>query len=244
MKNTIIQNTFKPVLEDVIQACVLTYHQDVHSIYVYGSVAKGTAKIGHSDLDICILFKVVKTEQEQQLIEIQQKILKKYAFLPKIDFDIGYVDEVLLEKNELYWGAWIKFFCVNIYGKDLSSNFTQVEISPKVIQLINSGYEKEISQYLLTLKHNKKDKIELLNIKNSLIKRMIRLLPLTLSQLDITTWPLSIEETIKQAIQAHPEQKNDILYLNEQLNSNNMADSILIKNLTDIYIWIVEHIIE
>lgn len=242
MKNTIIQKAFKPVLVELIQVSKLTFAQELHSIYIYGSVAQGTARAGISDLDICIIFNHQKDNQEQLIVEIQQQLLEKYDFLPKIDFDLGYIHDVLLIENKTYWGAWIKFFCTQVYGEDLSTYFKDVEINAEVIQSINSGYEKEISQYFYILKHSKKSKLELLNNKKSLIKRMIRLLPLTLTHVE--AWPLGLDETIQQAITGHPEQKNDFLYLSQQLDNKALADSILLKNLQDIYYWIEDHILQ
>jgi len=165
---SIIQKTFKPILAEVIRTCRITFSQELHSIYVYGSVAKGIAKVGISDLDVCVIFNTQTADQERLIVQIQQKLIEKYPILPKIDFDIGYIHDVLLEKNLNYWGAWIKFFCTQIY----------------------------------------------------------------------------VDDTIQQAIVAHPDQTNDLVYLNQQLHSSEQADSILLKNLSDIYYWIDEQIFE
>ncbi|EPF71422.1 nucleotidyltransferase domain-containing protein [Acinetobacter rudis] len=244
MHASIIQKTFKPILAEVIRTCRITFSQELHSIYVYGSVAKGIAKVGISDLDVCVIFNTQTADQERLIVQIQQKLIEKYPILPKIDFDIGYIHDVLLEKNLNYWGAWIKFFCTQIYGDDLSSYFKDVEINLEVIKAINSGYEKEVSQYFYILNNGKRNSLELLNTKKSLIKRIIRLLPLTLKTINASTWPLNLDDTIQQAIVAHPDQTNDLVYLNQQLHSSEQADSILLKNLSDIYYWIDEQIFE
>lgn len=236
MQSVIIQKTYGPVLVEIIQTFKLHFSQNLHSIYIYGSVAKGTANIGRSDLDLCIIFNHPPVDQEKIIADIEAKLMQQFPFLPKIDFDIGCLNDVLNQHNQVSWGAWLKFFCTQVYGEDLSSHFKDIEINLKVIQAINAGYEKEIAQYLDALRHETKNEVEALNIKNSLIKRMIRLLPLTLYR--IGEWPLSLNETIQQAIQAYPEQQNDFQYLLNQLDNVGQPDSILIKNLSDIYLWI------
>ncbi|MDN5432299.1 MAG: nucleotidyltransferase domain-containing protein, partial [Acinetobacter sp.] len=52
-----IQKAFEPVLENVINHFSRSFVEDLHSIYVYGSVAQGIAIIGQSDLDLCVVFK-------------------------------------------------------------------------------------------------------------------------------------------------------------------------------------------
>ena len=54
-----IQKAFQPVLEEVINAFSRSFAEDLHSIYVYGSVAQGIAIIGQSDLDLCVILKIV-----------------------------------------------------------------------------------------------------------------------------------------------------------------------------------------
>lgn len=236
MKSKIIQTTFQPVLADVILAFKHKCAKNLHSIYVYGSVAKGTANIGISDLDLCIIFKQQLEEQDQIITEIQDNLLHKYPFLPKIDFDIGLLCDVLSEQHKNSWGAWIKFFCTCIYGEDLRSYFKEIEINLQVIKAINQDYAKEVAHYFDALRQNTKNAAEMLNLKKSLIKRMIRLLPLTLSKID--QWPLNLNDTVQQAIDNYPEQQNDFQYLLSQLENTQLPDSILIKNLSDIYLWI------
>lgn len=236
LRPPIIQKIFRLVLSEVIETFKFKFPKNLHSIYVYGSVAKGAAQVGISDLDLCIIFNEQLEDQDQIIAEIQDKLLQKYPFLPKIDFDIGLLCDVLSQQNRNSWGAWIKFFCTHIYGEDLRSYFKEVEINLQVIKAINQDYAKEVAHYFDALRQNTKNAKEMFNLKKSLIKRMIRLLPLT--QVTITAWPLSLSETIQQAIDAYPEQQNDFQYLLSQLESPQLPDSILIKNLSDIYLWI------
>lgn len=135
----------------------------------------------------------------QKIAEIKVKLITRYPFIPKIDVDVGYFKDVLHEQNRNRWGAWIKYFCVNIYGRDLTCFFQDIEIDRHVIRAINDGYHEEIHTYFELLEIEDKSQAELLNLKKSLIKRMIRLLPLTMRHIE--EWPLGLNDTIDQTIQ-------------------------------------------
>ena len=178
---------------------------------------------------------------DQKIAEIKASLIESYPFIAKIDVDVGYLSEVLHEKNKRRWGAWIKFFCTNIYGRDLSCFFQDIEIDRQVIRAINDGYHEEIQAYLYALEVKNKPQAELLSLKKSLIKRMIRLLPLTLN--NIEDWPLSLNGTIEQTIQAYPQQKNRLYFLLQELDHPSLVDMFLLNQLTETYTWIEAHLI-
>ncbi|ENV08074.1 hypothetical protein F966_03936 [Acinetobacter higginsii] len=236
-----IQKAYQPVLKDLISVFTREFTTELDSLYIYGSVAKGKAVVDRSDLDICVVFKHQIEHLDQKIAEIKVKLISIYPFIAKIDVDVGYLNEVLHEKNKSRWGAWIKFFCTNIYGRDLSCFFQDIEIDRQVIRAINDGYHQEIQAYLYALKVKNKPQAELLSLKKSLIKRMIRLLPLTLN--NIEDWPLSLNGTIEQTIQAYPQQKNRLYFLLQELYHPSLVDMFLLNQLTETYTWIEAHLI-
>lgn len=236
-----IQKAYQPVLKDLISIFTGEFTTQLDSLYIYGSVAKGKAVVGHSDLDVCVIFKYQIEHLDQKIAEIKASLIESYPFIAKIDVDVGYLSEVLHEKNKRRWGAWIKFFCTNIYGRDLSCFFQDIEIDRQVIRAINDGYHEEIQAYLYALEVKNKPQAELLSLKKSLIKRMIRLLPLTLN--NIEDWPLSLNGTIEQTIQAYPQQKNRLYFLLQELDHPSLVDVFLLNQLTETYTWIEAHLI-
>lgn len=52
-----IQKEYQLILKDVVSAFTEEFTTALDSLYVYGSVAKGNAVVGQSDLDICVVFK-------------------------------------------------------------------------------------------------------------------------------------------------------------------------------------------
>lgn len=236
-----IQKAFQPVLEEVINAFSRSFAEDLHSIYVYGSVAQGIAIIGQSDLDLCVIFKNKPKNLNENIAEISTNLKVLHPFLPKVDVDIGFLDEVLNKHSLQSWGAWIKFFCQHIYGEDLSALFNDVQIDRDVIKAINSGYDADIQGYLRILEASDQTAKELINLKKSLIKRIIRLLPLTLN--NIEGWPGNLNDTVAQAIDVYPEQKAAFQYLLKELDHPNVASETSLQEIKNVYLWVDAHII-
>lgn len=105
-----IQSEFEPILMQVINVFCTEFSTELHSVYVYGSVAKGTAVIGQSDLDLCVVFVQPVYDVERKISQIKSDIMALTGFFSKVDVDIGVLQDVLNENNRKSWGAWIKFF--------------------------------------------------------------------------------------------------------------------------------------
>ena len=236
-----IQKAYQPILDDLISIFTREFMTELDSLYIYGSVAQGKAVVGQSDLDICVVFKHQIENLDQKLANIKSSLITSYPFIPKIDIDVGYLKEILNQQNRKSWGAWIKFFCTAVYGQDLTRFFQDIEIDREVIQAINEGHHEKMHRYFDWLELEEKPLEELSNIKKSLIKRMIRLLPLTLPHVE--KWPLSLNDTIDQAIQVYPQQKDELYFLLKELDSPKLIDEISLNRLREIYTWVEAHLV-
>lgn len=236
-----IEKEYQSILKDVVSVFTAEFTTALDSLYVYGSVAKGKAVVGQSDLDICVVFKHEITNLDQKIAEIKVKLITRYPFIPKIDVDVGYLKDVLDEKNKKRWGAWLKFFCTNIYGRDLTHFFQEIMIDREAIRAINQGYDEEIHTYFVLLEIKDKPQAELLNLKKSLIKRMIRLLPLTMRHIE--EWPLALNDTIDQTVQVYPQQKDRLYFLLQELDKPTLTNVISLNRLRETYVWIEAHLL-
>ncbi|NNP73980.1 nucleotidyltransferase [Acinetobacter defluvii] len=241
MTNSIvIESAFSTILNQVIHIFRTKFPIELHSLYVYGSVAQGTAIVGTSDLDLCVVFHYQVDDLEMKISDIQSYIMSVSPMFSKIDIDIGFLDDVLDPKNQKRWGAWIKFFCHFIDGEDLSIHFKDIQIDRSVIQAINQGYDQDIQSYFSALEIHDQTLQERINLKKSLIKRMIRLVPLSWSEIE--TWPLNLNETLAQAMQNDPEHKVMFQYLLEELENPNDVNTTSLDRLREIYAWIYIHL--
>ncbi len=236
----VIQPVFATVLDEIIHVFQTEFPIELHSLYVYGSVAQGTAVVEKSDLDLCVVFHSPADDLERKISEIQSHIMSVYPMFPKIDVDIGFLEDVLDQKNYKRWGAWIKFFCHFLAGEDLSAHFKDIQIDRSVVQAINQGYDQDIQGYFSALEIHDQTLQERINSKKSLIKRMIRLVPLTWNEIE--TWPLNLNETLAQAMQNDPEHKVIFQYLLEELENLQDVHTASLDQLRKIYSWINTHL--
>ncbi len=72
-----LQPEFRNIVAQVVAKLIQSFPELIHSLYLYGSVAEGRAKIGTSDLDMTVIFSVDPGEAAKvQITEIQRKLEK------------------------------------------------------------------------------------------------------------------------------------------------------------------------
>lgn len=143
-----IQREFKMVVDQVVSQLVQRLPKQVDSIYLYGSVARGEAVIGCSDLDLSILLNTPLTAHHQQVFnEISASIPQTYSEISKLDIDPGYLYDVLKPREVYHWHFWLKHCCCCVWGKDHSVHFPRHKPSLAIAQAING----DLCNYLLKM---------------------------------------------------------------------------------------------
>lgn len=59
-----IQIEFQPVVEVVVGELITQLPKQIDGIYLYGSVPRGTAMLGHSDLDVSVILTAPVSQNE------------------------------------------------------------------------------------------------------------------------------------------------------------------------------------
>ncbi len=166
-----ISLNYLSILEELIQLLKQDLNDKLHSIYVYGSVGRGEAIWGKSDIDLSIVLNLQLTREElEKLNNHKNKFLEENKMVPKIDFDIGTLNDVLKEENLHYWGFWIKHICTCIYGEDLSINFPKMKPNRSICQSLNQDIISSLINYKDNITKNEVDS----NMLISALKRIIR----------------------------------------------------------------------
>ncbi len=111
VSNVEIQPQFQDLLVDVCMT--LTRSEPLlDGIYIYGSVARGDAVPGVSDLDLTLVLHSPPALQDLEMLESKKRTLEsRHNEVTKIDFDIGSCFEVLAADNRMSWGYWLKHRC-------------------------------------------------------------------------------------------------------------------------------------
>ncbi|UTT42560.1 nucleotidyltransferase domain-containing protein [Exiguobacterium aurantiacum] len=165
---TRIQPMFRQVIDEVIQLLREEFAEALHSVYVYGSVGRGTAVAGQSDLDVTV---IVKREVDVDVLKRRSMILlQEHPEVIKIDYDIGLLDTVLEPTNHFEWGFWLRHMCACVDGTDLSHRFPYMKPDGRTSRALN----RDLSDQLREAQVKLKARCMTGNEKRSLVKRMIR----------------------------------------------------------------------
>lgn len=204
-----LQDFVKPILEETLLALSERLPQ-IHSIYLYGSAAKGTAIQGKSDLDLTIiLHSPLNLQQQNNLCELQRTLPLKYPEITKIDFDYGLLKEALDEKELYRWGYWLKHCCRYLQGENLQEKFPIFTPSITIATELNRDYQEATLTDLTALKNSTSS--QQLILKNQICKRLIRASNITRPDTD-HKWPYELIDYRKLFQQWHPEHLANLDY--------------------------------
>lgn len=203
-----LQPDYQPVLEDV---CATLSQSGLDGIYVYGSVARGEASPGESDLDLTLVLIDPPDEPAlEQLEALRQALEKRHPMVTKIDFDIGHRAEVLALENVNKWGFWLKHHCRCVWGNDLSLGFERFQPSLEIALALNGDFEAVLSGYLKRI-HQADGSPQRLHLQREAARKLIRATN-TLRAPDATTWPRTLEEHVALFVQHHPAMRIQVAY--------------------------------
>lgn len=165
---TQIQPMFRPLLDKVIQLLREEFAEALHSVYVYGSVGRGTAIVEQSDLDVTVILNrelAIDGLKSQTML-----LLQEHPEVIKIDYDIGLLHTALNPTNHFEWGFWLRHMCACVYGTDLSHRFPHMKPDERISRALNRDLSPQLRDAQEKLKTRRMTEKE----KKSLIKRMIR----------------------------------------------------------------------
>lgn len=160
---------YRAVIQDVV-AYVQTLSA-FHGVYLYGSVAKGTARPFESDLDFTLILTEPLTEEENmQLVERTEDWLTDYPSVTKIDYDIGLLRDVIRDDEALRWGVWLTSVNLFLAGENLQSRFPSLRPTRALGFALNSGLCEQLKTDLFLLETGR---VALLH-SDSIVKRIVR----------------------------------------------------------------------
>lgn len=208
--DAVLQPEFQPVLTDVC-ATLSQAGLGLEAVFVYGSVARGDARPGDSDLDLTLVTRDQPGAQVLDSLEaLRQALEQRHPIVSKIDFDLGYRAEVLAPENTNKWGFWLKHHCRCVWGDDLSLHFERFRPSREIARALNADFEHALSAYLTRITQAGTEP-ERLRLQREAARRLIRATH-TLRADDALGWPHTLEEHVALFVQHYPTMRIQIAY--------------------------------
>ncbi|MFF0790616.1 nucleotidyltransferase domain-containing protein [Streptomyces spiralis] len=116
-------HAFRPVVAATRDRLPESYGTRLHSAYLYGSIPRGTARVGRSDLDLLVALRDEPTDADRQRVGALGTALD--AEFPQID-GVGtllFGRERLLSDLEQYDLGWfVACLCTPLLGQDLAAH--------------------------------------------------------------------------------------------------------------------------
>lgn len=116
-----IQSEYKDLVDKYIDHILNEFKGKIHSIYMCGSIPKGTAKPFKSDADFTIVCANPQDIDYERLSNIKDRLLEEYPFVTKMDTIICSIDDVLSRPNE--WGFGLRSFVFAYMGRTLVKKY-------------------------------------------------------------------------------------------------------------------------
>ncbi|MDQ0205369.1 nucleotidyltransferase domain-containing protein [Alkalicoccobacillus murimartini] len=191
-----VQSEFKPVITAIINVVNKVLKNNVHSMYLYGSVGRGEAKVGTSDMDVTVIVHSPLLTQERALLsaETDRAIDQLGKTITKVDYDIGTLEEALAPVYLYEWGFWLRHMCTCISGSDISQQFPKMKPTETISKALNRDFAGDLKQFKKEL--TDKDVFLSQVKKRSMVKRMIRGMYLTINTQDQSWSTKSMENLI------------------------------------------------
>ncbi|WP_347360590.1 nucleotidyltransferase domain-containing protein [Vibrio vulnificus] len=202
---THIQPEFKTVVDAVVAELLFQLPDQIDGIYLYGSVARGNAVAGHSDLDISIVLKTLISHAQRAIFQtISTAIAKTYPQVSKLDIDPGYLNDILTPQERYHWQFWLKHCCCCIWGNDLSVQFPPYKPSLEIALALNG----DLPSFLQQMAPSFADMSEA-NIAKVLGKKLVRAAYYFVAEND-GSWYTDLSQCIRVAKEYYPHQSDDL----------------------------------
>lgn len=233
-----INSNYTPVLDHLIEVLKKILGDKLHSVYIYGSVGTGDAVLGKSDIDLTVILNGRITENQNISLKSEaENILEKFKYIPKIDFDIGTVGEVLDFNNRYEWGFWIKHMCGCIYGYDLANKFPKMMPCEEIGIAMNKNLLKDLNDYRERINGGNSEEMSYI----SALKRIIRGAYCVVSNID-KSWAVKKEDIFEILKHYFPEESEFYGIQLLLMGKENIESKEIIRIIDYFTAWFQEYI--
>lgn len=187
-----IDGVYQGLLSQVVEILKRCAGTKLHSVYIYGSVGRGEALLGTSDIDLSVILTSPFSPQEMARLDEETKMfICDNPIVPKVDYDIGVTADVFKENSQYYWGFWLRHVCTSIYGEDLSVHFPKMKPNVHISKALNENLIDSLTSYRDVILEKEVDHYTLLSI----LKRIVRGAYCYVAERD-KSWSTSIQENL------------------------------------------------
>lgn len=231
-----VQPVFEALIDDVRTTLAQALGERLHSLYLYGSIANGTATPGVSDLDLSLVLQDNDAQTITRLAALKTVLQDRHTQVTKIDFDIGLYDEVLACENRLSWGYWLKHHCRCILGDDLSRHFEPFRPSRAIALAVNDDFHTVLTHYADRLAHETCPR-QILCLQREAARKLLRATNILRTD-DEPGWPLTLENHADLFSRRTPSMQKQIRFFLAQAQGKHVPAASFVVELRAFIHWL------
>jgi uncharacterized protein len=144
-----IDNVYVPCIQESVESLKKFFHHQLHSVYVYGSVARGEAIAKKSDLDLIAMFDTnLSSIKLAELKTLAGELSRKYRSLVRdVGIAVAYYDYTI-DPSNYYENAFLKELCVCVYGEDVGTRFGPYKLTSEIAIRFNGDINESLERTL------------------------------------------------------------------------------------------------
>ncbi|MEV6954967.1 nucleotidyltransferase domain-containing protein [Streptomyces sp. NPDC051183] len=135
-----IQPVFAPVVSAARERIAEAYGRRLHSAYLYGSLPRGTARPGRSDLDLLLALHHEPSDQDRDTAEVLGRGLDQdFAEIDGVGVLLYGKDRLLSEQERYDLGWFLACLCTPLLGADLAEHLPRYRPDSLLARETNGG---------------------------------------------------------------------------------------------------------
>ncbi|MEU9445549.1 nucleotidyltransferase domain-containing protein [Streptomyces sp. NPDC048304] len=116
-----VPGVFRPVVAAARDRLAAVFGPRLHSAYLYGSIPRGTARVGRSDLDLLAVLREEPTEADREAARtLDEAVNKEFRQIDGVGTLLSSRDRALSELERYDLGWFVACLCTPLLGDDLA----------------------------------------------------------------------------------------------------------------------------
>lgn len=233
------QADYQPAINELVSFLRAGLGDQLHSVYLYGSVARKTARPHHSNLDVIVVtYGSIENTRMTLINTIRWRFQKRFAFITDISFKTAQVKEVASLDSLFSWGFLLRHCSVCVYGDNLAECFGDYEPSWEIAKHWNMDVEDWLLFYRDKIAKTN-DTAQQVNAQQTIAKKLLRA-SYSLVMYQDKNWFDDPRQCGEQFLRYYPEKQTEIDRLKILLKGRVIPKRSVIGLLDSFGPWLVK----